>query len=73
MSSNANIYLKGSQFGTSADEDGVFIIQDIPAGSYQVQISAIGYVSLNETILLKEGEQTNAQHVSSYGHDLRQV
>ncbi|MGB5238580.1 MAG: TonB-dependent receptor [Flavobacteriaceae bacterium] len=38
-----NIVLGKSGLGTSSDENGYFIIQDIPKGEYRLHVTAVGY------------------------------
>lgn len=51
----AKVFLKGTKFGTTTDVEGKYEIKTIPDGTYTVQISALGFVSVNETISFKEG------------------
>tara|TARA_Y100000589_G_C27194563_1_gene646196 strand:- start:1650 stop:3911 length:2262 start_codon:yes stop_codon:yes gene_type:complete len=39
----ANVFVSGTDFGTSTDDNGYFIISDIPYGKYKLQVSFIGY------------------------------
>ena len=39
----ATILIVGTTQGTSANENGYFEIKNLPAGSYNIQISAVGY------------------------------
>lgn len=48
----ANVILKGTDFGTSTDFDGLYAIRNIPPGIYEVVITYIGY----ETTTIKELE-----------------
>jgi outer membrane receptor for ferrienterochelin and colicins len=52
----ANVYLKGVQLGASTDDEGRFVIKNIPAGTYTVQVSAVGYVQVQESVTLNEGQ-----------------
>ena len=52
----ANIILKGTNYGTSTNEEGLFTLNQITPGSYLLRISAIGYVTYTEMITLKEGQ-----------------
>jgi outer membrane receptor protein involved in Fe transport len=38
-----NIVLAGTAMGAATDPDGVFLILNVPAGTYEVRISSIGY------------------------------
>ena len=49
----ANVVLKGTTFGTSANENGVFELQNVPFGNYQLQISSIGFVPFTKKVELK--------------------
>ena len=48
----ATVYLLNTNFGTPSDAQGRFSIQDIPAGQYQVQFSAVGYATITQNITL---------------------
>lgn len=50
----ANVILKGTQIGAATDTNGRFLIKHIPAGTYKVQVTAIGYELREESITLKE-------------------
>ena len=39
----ANIFLEGTDFGTMSDDNGYFIIPNVPYGQYNLQASFIGY------------------------------
>lgn len=58
----ANVFLKGTQFGASTNIDGIFVIDNIPAGSYTVETSAIGYVSFTDNITIAEAENLNKNY-----------
>lgn len=46
----ANVYLEGTQLGTSSNEEGVFIIENVPFGSYSVVTSVVGYFKNTKTV-----------------------
>lgn len=48
----ANVVLRGTNFGTSANENGDFELKDVPFGTYQLQISSIGFVPFSQKISL---------------------
>lgn len=48
----ANVVLKGTNFGTSANENGAFELQNIPFGTYHLQISSVGFVPFSKKIEL---------------------
>ena len=52
----ANIYLKGTKMGTSTSEDGTYNLKDIPAGTYKLNVSVIGYQDFSKKITLRTNE-----------------
>ncbi|MFQ6092767.1 MAG: carboxypeptidase regulatory-like domain-containing protein, partial [bacterium] len=44
----ANIVIKGTKMGTMADVNGFFLINNIPAGTYSVTASMMGYTSVTK-------------------------
>lgn len=53
----ANVVLLGTPHGTVAQEDGSFLIDHIPAGTYRLRVSNIGYIAHNESITISNDEQ----------------
>lgn len=51
-----NVYLKGTSYGSTTDVNGFFTISKVPAGSYTLMITYLGYDSLVMPISLKAGE-----------------
>lgn len=45
----ANLVLVGTQKGASTDLDGKFIITDVPLGTYSIEVSYIGYITMFKT------------------------
>ena len=39
----ANVVIEGTELGAAADESGSFVIENVPAGSYTVTASVMGY------------------------------
>ena len=52
----ANIVISGTVFGASTDLNGEYRISNIPAGSYEVTISYIGYQTKNVNVDVADGE-----------------
>lgn len=48
----ASIYLLNTNFRTATNENGDFTLINIPAGNYNIQVSAIGYATVNKPINL---------------------
>jgi outer membrane receptor for ferrienterochelin and colicins len=63
----ANVVLQNTRFGTATDASGFFLIKDIPAGTYKVIASAIGYDKAEKTITLRENESAVLNFELLYG------
>ena len=48
--SYANVFISNTSLGAATDRDGYFVISDIPSGTYEVNVSMIGYAVHKETI-----------------------
>ena len=48
----ASVVLKGTNYGTSANEYGEFELTQVPFGNYQLQISAVGFVAFSQKVEL---------------------
>lgn len=48
----ATVLLEGTTFGTTTDENGLFLLEDIPAGAYQIVVSFLGYKTLIQSLTL---------------------
>ena len=46
-----NVIIQGSELGTVSDDNGYFVITDVPLGQYIAEVSFIGYETLKETII----------------------
>ena len=46
------IQLMGTSFGALSDVSGAFLINKIPAGTYTVKVSLLGYIDLLDTVVL---------------------
>lgn len=52
----ANIWLKELKTGASSDQNGNFQIPDVPAGTYTLQVTFIGYQQKSIAVVVNEGE-----------------
>ncbi len=52
----ANVVIKGTGMGATTDEDGFFIVQNVPQGDYKLEVSYIGYNSYTESITVGASE-----------------
>ena len=48
-----NVYIEGTTMGASTDLNGYFVVNKIPAGRYQLVVSALGYDTIRESIVIK--------------------
>ncbi len=53
----ANVLIKGTSLGCPSDIDGKYTINSIPAGSYTIKVSYIGYQGKEIPIEVKSGEK----------------
>jgi len=51
---SANIIIKGTRIGTTADLDGNFTIPNAPTGQQTITVSYIGYATVNIPVTVKE-------------------
>lgn len=47
---SSTIKIKGTSLGTKTDEDGRFVLSNIPLGEHELQISAVGYTSQKQVV-----------------------
>jgi len=59
-----NIVLKGTSLGTASDDRGTFIITNVPAGTYILTASLIGYVAKETPGVVVTSEQTEGIAIS---------
>ncbi|MBK7867241.1 MAG: carboxypeptidase-like regulatory domain-containing protein [Ignavibacteriales bacterium] len=55
----ASIYLKENKAGSTTNIAGYFIIQGLREGKYTVVVSYIGYKPYEQTVTIKENQETN--------------
>ena len=60
----ATVYLKGTNYGGTTNEEGVYHLQ-APAGEYTLVVSAIGYKTVEKPVKLMRGERTKMNVVIS--------
>ena len=60
----ATVYLKGTNYGGTTNEEGIYHIQ-APAGEYTLVVSAIGYKTVEKPVKLMRGERTEMNVVIS--------
>jgi outer membrane receptor for ferrienterochelin and colicins len=53
----ANVYLEGTTFGTSSDENGKYLLKNIPAGKYKLKATVLGYRKFSKSITITANEK----------------
>ncbi|VAV83069.1 TonB-dependent receptor [hydrothermal vent metagenome] len=61
----ANIYLPLLEKGAITDDDGKFIISNLPSGNYKIIVSIIGYETFSKTISIPLQQALNISLISS--------
>lgn len=69
----ANITVKGTGIGTAANVDGIFFLNDIPLGSQELIISAIGYNKHKASVEIVSGENNFNPVLKESSYKLDQV
>src|SRR5690554_5512729 len=57
--SYSHVVLVGTNFGTTANENGYFEFKDLEVGEYIVKVSSVGYTSSSKTVQLLDNETIN--------------
>ena len=57
-----NVYLRGTTYGGSTNENGYFNINRIPDGRYTLLITSVGYDTIRETFNLSKGQSINRKY-----------
>ena len=52
----ATIILEDTRLGTASKEDGSFLLEKIPAGSYKIVVSFVGFETIRRNIAIEPGE-----------------
>jgi len=60
----ANIVLQGTGMGAAADVDGYFVVLNVPPGSYNVEVSMIGYATYVEENVTVNVNQTTTLDIT---------
>jgi TonB-dependent receptor len=55
----ANVILVGTSMGAATDIDGKYVIPSVPAGTYTIHVSYLGYVEQQKEINVKAGANTS--------------
>ena len=55
----ANVVVAGADLGAATDAEGRFIIEDVPAGDYELIASVLGYEETRQSVTVAAGETTD--------------
>ncbi|MFD1603071.1 carboxypeptidase-like regulatory domain-containing protein [Flavobacterium artemisiae] len=66
-----NVFIPALKIGTTTNEYGFYSIA-VPKGEYQIEISYVGYQSIQQNITLNQNIKTNFS-ISESGHELQEV
>lgn len=70
----ANVILQGTTIGTNSDMDGFFTLTKVPAGTYTLEVSFIGYESQMTELTIADGDVVyKKMMLSSGGVELKAV
>ncbi|RMG67949.1 MAG: TonB-dependent receptor [Calditrichaeota bacterium] len=59
----ATIVLQGTVMGTSADEDGYFVLEDVPPGTFRLRALLLGYYPVEKEVQLGPGERLDVGRI----------
>lgn len=54
----ANVGLVGSSLGAASDENGAFLIKNVPVGKYTIQVTAVGYKNYRTIVEVEANKPT---------------
>ena len=69
----ANIYIDGIGIGTASDKDGRFVLNNVPQGSQEIVVSAIGYDKLKDSFTVQAGTNNVNYVLKESSYNLGQV
>lgn len=56
----ANVYIEGSSYGTATDNDGLFVLINIPPGKYGIKVDMIGFKTIKSDNVLVSVNRTTS-------------
>lgn len=58
---DVNVYINSSTIGTTSNKDGIFKLEGIPDGVYEIVFTSIGYVAASKKISFRDGKMIRAK------------
>lgn len=59
----ATIIIEGTSLSAVANENGIYSIENIPAGNYEVVATSVGYATTHQTLTLIDGEEATVNFI----------
>src|SRR5690349_23871918 len=59
----AQIQFVGTNLGTQTNQQGVYLVRGLPAGSHTVRVIALGYQSTQQTVTVSTAQETTLDFV----------
>ena len=69
----ATIYLKNTTFGASVGLDGSYLIKGIPAGTYMVTVSMLGYASVEREVSVTDKDESLNFSLTENTNQLKEI
>ncbi len=66
----ANVVIDGTTYGASASENGYYIIDKVPAGTYKVTASFVGYENNTQDVVVRDGQIASLNFYLNEGSEL---
>lgn len=66
----ADVILEGTKYGAVANDQGYFILNDIPVGEYTLKVSFIGYDNYTQEVAVRSGRIENLKVFLRMGSEL---
>jgi len=70
---SASVYLLNTNFSTSANNNGMFTFASVPAGKYEIAVSAVGYAALTKSISITASSATFNLQLAASASQLSEV
>jgi len=62
----ATVYLLNTSQGTLSDIEGNYTFKKLPAGRYEVQVSSVGFTTMNRQVMIEKAVESSAVRSSSW-------
>ncbi|WP_028890896.1 TonB-dependent receptor [Tenacibaculum sp. 47A_GOM-205m] len=69
----ASVFIKGTNIGTETNNEGNFILKDIPYSTYKIVVSAVGFSQTSQKITTTEGSINNIVFILKSDTQLEEI